>query len=45
MLWNVWKVVLCFHNIPYIKHIKVLINRGMEVWRILSGFLTYKSKK
>ena len=25
--------VLRFHNIPYIKRVKTLIYRGMEVWK------------
>jgi len=38
MLWKVWKVVLCFHNIPYKKRNNLLIYRGMEVWKIFSRF-------
>lgn len=36
MLWNVMESmesVFSFHNIPYIKTVKLLIHRGMEVWK------------
>jgi len=50
---NVWNVmesmetVFCFHNIPYIKKVKTLIYRGMEVWNFLHAFSLFflKTKK
>lgn len=41
MLWNVMEsmeTVFGFHNIPYIKTVKLLNIRGVEVWKNFTPF-------